>query len=334
MIEPHEINIEFTDLDTVAISVSPAGSNGQCEEIFGSGGLEAQVDDLLRAIYSIPNILDGEQVWLLRFADFGKRLRTRPKDEETLILDVVSTWQDDPILSVPMEKIDLCEELIETAGSFYQRAKGDRQSELLDNCDPVTFEVGLADARHRLGYYREHGTQQGYTPTLSQDHLQTIVRECKHVDRLREFVPQTDAVQAFVDELVASDDDEYVEEWYEDLLLMPDPEIPSEAAKALAENPDPRAKDALLQTRWKVLPEVVPHAFEALVTIGGDDVQEALIDYADFSNADESIRKATVEALGTFDDEAARTALSEVAADEDAPESVREAARATLDDSD
>jgi len=81
--------------------VSPAGSNGQCEETFGSGGLEAQVDDLLRAICSIPNILNGEQAWLLRFADFGKRLRTRPKDDETLVFDVLSTWQDDPILSDP-----------------------------------------------------------------------------------------------------------------------------------------------------------------------------------------------------------------------------------------
>jgi len=153
--------------------------------------------------------------------------------------------------------------------------------------------------------------------------------ECRHIDRLREFVVQTDEFESFVNDLADFDDEETAKRWYEELLLSADPEIPSETAKALARNPDERAREVLLQTRWKDQAEVMPHVFEALVELGGDDVRDTLLDTIGFTNK-EPIRVAAVECLSAFDDGEVRQRLQEVAEDEEKSAEVRQAARDSL----
>ncbi|QLH77228.1 HEAT repeat domain-containing protein [Halosimplex rubrum] len=326
-----DISIKYPDAETIEIVIETPDDEDTSKEVsqFGSSGLQTPGGDILRSVFGIEAILRGEEVWLQRFTYSKYQLRSRPRNSDTSVIEVLKR-QDETVKEAVVEKEGLCQAIVSAGKSYYEQVCGNGGREQMDDCDCAALEVGTEDGRRRLDYYREHGTQRGYTPALSREHLKTIVRKCEHTDRLREFVPRTDAVRSFVDELAASGDDKYVVEWYEDLLVRPRPEIPSEAAKALADNPDPRAKDALLQTRWKALPEVVPHAFRALAKLGSEEVRDALLDYRDFPHADETIRTATIEALGTFDEEEVRTTLQAIADDEDEPEAIREAARDAL----
>jgi len=276
----------------------------------------------------IPDILDGNEAWLLRYADYHKRIQTRPIDTERVLLEIVSVKDEEPIVAVPVDTQELCEELVAAADSFYRRAKDD-EFELLNECDELAFEVWINDADMRLNYYNKRGTQDRYVPIIGREQLKRVIADCHHIDRLREFVVQTDDIESFVNDLSDVGNDKKAKRWYKELLLSAETEIPSETAKALAKNPDEQAREALLQTRWKDQAEVVPHAFETLVELGGEDVRDALLETIGFTRH-ESIRVAAVECLSAFDDNEVRQRLQEVAADEEKSEEVRQAARESL----
>lgn len=328
----HSIAIEYPDVETIRITITPVDSGGDTEteaRTFPSGALLAPAGDIIRSVYSIPEILEDTETALLRFQEGQKRLWARPKDEDSILLDVTSVWQDGPLGTFPMKKVELCNAIVRAADSFYDQACGDSRSEVTDECDCTTLPVGIEDSRNRISYYRNHGTQDGYTPIIDREHLKTAITDCEHKDLLREFLVQTDGIQSFVSDLIDSDDDEYVEEWYEEMLLSRYPDIPSKAAKALADEPDERAKDSLLQTQWKDQAEVVPNAIEALVQLGGDDVRDALVEILDFSNK-ARIREAAAEGLASFEGLEVREALQETRDDPEEEDRVRQAARNTL----
>jgi hypothetical protein len=279
-------------------------------------------------LFNAKHILEEEYTTLLK-CSLDLRWIVGVQTEEGYGIDIrdlndeSTRYLDEPV-AVPPEEI--LSSLIDFARRYV-----DHRTEMTsgNTCIITRIEVGIEDAQRRLAYQREHGTQEGYQPTISREHLRAVITECRHQDRLTEFVQQTDALDSFVADLTQSTDNEAVKEWYEQCLLFRHPEIPSETAKALARNPDERAREVLLQTRWKDQAEVMPHVFEALVELGGDDVRDTLLDTIGFTNK-EPIRVAAVECLSAFDDAEVRQRLQEVAEDEEKSEEVRQAARESL----
>jgi HEAT repeat protein len=126
------------------------------------------------------------------------------------------------------------------------------------------------------------------------------------------------------------DDDETVEQWYTDLLVFPHSTVPSKAVQALLPDPDPRAKEPLLETRWKDQPDVVPHAIQAVLELNGEDTRDALLDMLWYSD-EQRIRTAAVEALANYDDDEVREKLQALRDNPDENEAVREAASESLE---
>ena len=214
-------------------------------------------------LFASGSILEGEEVTLFGGALDDWRLLQVPVDGQPA-LDVrerPSGERVDIASPMPVSPVVVVEAAIDFAAAalerYRERADGD-----VGQCWCLRLEVGIHEARSRLSYHREHGSQEGYDPTLDPDHLEWFVFDCRGNEQLVEFVLETDALDEFVRAL-CDRDDEYADEAYRQLLEYRD-DICGHALRILAETADERATLHLENVCWSTNPELSPLALAAL----------------------------------------------------------------------
>jgi hypothetical protein len=242
--------------------------------------------DIVRSVYELSRLLAGETVHLLKFADWTKQLRVRPDGREptSVTVDVIGT-AGEPEVSAQSTRAEVCRALIDGGRSYLDLFCEGGVDQTDDRCRCTELEVGVIDAERRLARYLDHGTQEGYEPTIDDQHLEQFIGCCVNRDRLREHVRRTDRLEPFVRNLPERDDDEFVAGCYENLLGYYD-ELRRPTLKALTSQPDDRAREDLLMMlwAWAGTPELVA-VVGALEPILDSHVVDSLVQLlADYSS--------------------------------------------------
>jgi hypothetical protein len=195
------------------------------------------------------------------------------------------------------------------------------------------FETLYIGLKATFEYYNRHGTVEGFKFDPESDFVQQYL----YVSRIQSsnidnYLIDVGVLENEVERIQSEVDNDEVSEKYETLLNSDSLslEVRAEVSRILMSSPDRRARDALLQTRWRDQVAVVPNAVQALVQLGGDDVRNGLLELLDFSDK-EPIRKAAVEGLAEFDGDEVREALETIRDDPDESEQIRDAASDSLE---
>ena len=252
------------------LTITAVGKTGTqlLDEWYETGVSVAMVE---QPLYSAGSVLEGERTNLLKCGLSGRWIVAIPAENEAVELDVRDVADDSSYLDepLPIDKETLLEALIEFAEWYReQRAEVDP-----DPCALTRLEVGIADARRRLEYYREQHSQDGYQPTIDHDHLETFLFECRKNDRLQKFVLETDAVESLVNDLQESNDHDYVDERYYRLLAYHD-SVAERTLELLHVRPDDRALLDVKNICWGADPDLSPLAITLVPKLDIDSTIE------------------------------------------------------------
>jgi hypothetical protein len=235
---------------------------------------ERLVDESYRCIPSIEfvsgplfasgSILEGESVTLFDCSLDDRRIAMTPTDGQ-VTLDIralPSGERVDVDRPVPVSPDVVVEAVVEFAATNLAQRR-ERADSAAEHCYCLRLEIGIDEARNRLSYDREHGTQKDYEPTLGDDHFERFLFDCRRHDHLAAFVAGTDALDAFVRDL-RNRDDEYADDAYRQLLEYHD-EVCEQTLAALRDEPgDERATLHLENVCWAANPDLSPVALDAL----------------------------------------------------------------------
>ena len=280
----------------LAITAVDDTGERQLDEWYETGVSVAMVE---QPLFSAGSVLEGEQTNLLKCGLSGRWIVAIPAENEAVELDVRDVADDSSYLDepLPIDKDTLVEALIEFAESYRKkRAESDP-----DPCALTRLDVGIADARRRLEYYRDNWSQDGYQPTIDREHLETFLLECRGRDQLREFVAETGEIAPFVRHLLDNDDGEYVETMYRQLFNREYDTIAREGLEVLREHPDERASVYIVGVALESNPTFAVPALEILSQVD----HEILIDIVrERVRADDPvIARAAIDALASLDPE-------------------------------
>lgn len=186
---------------------------------------------------------------VLSFGQWQKRLRVRPRADDTVAVDLLGVGDKTEFTLIDTKEA-VCESFLD-AGMSYLDHLGEDKTAVTDECYHAELSATVTDGRNRLTYYREHGTQRGYEPTIEEWQVERFVRHCVSNEWLGELIQRTDALEPFVRSLPDRDDDEFVRRCYENLLTL-DHEFRRPTVDVLAESNvgDYRARRSLLTALW------------------------------------------------------------------------------------
>lgn len=255
-------------------------------------------------LFAAESVLRGTRTDLLKCVDADRWISVVPGEDTTVALDIRNLFDDSSYLDAPLPiaKETLLEALIEFA-DWYRHERADADP---DPCALTRLDVGIADARRRLEYYREQHSQDGYEPTIDYDHLETFLLECRSRDRLCEFVAETGETGPFVRQLLDDDDDEYVETIYRQLFNREYDDIARQGLEVLREHPDERASIYLVGVALESDPSVAVPALEILSQADPELLIEIVREQV--NSADPEIARAAIDALASLDAQALDTA--------------------------
>lgn len=224
---------------------------------------------LLPALADAESILNGEDTVLVPCHP-ADRYVVLESTKAGLVLDVrdaheaTTSYLDAPVPIAPETALS---GLVDFASEYLSQC---REAGVGSLCANTSLEVSIADARRRLEYQREVGTQEGYESSISREHLETFATNCVMNDRLREFVLEANELKPFVRELTEDDNDTLVRECYGPLLGR-NLELAVPTATVLTSHPDRRAKRALIGALYS-FPEDAAPFIEALGQIPDAEV--------------------------------------------------------------
>ncbi|WP_226023711.1 hypothetical protein [Halomicrobium salinisoli] len=204
-------------------------------------------DDLVRSVYELESVLAGEPASLLRVADWQKQIRTRPREDGSVALEVLDV-DGEPELTTVTSREDVCDAILDGARSYLEQVCEQANGETPE-CHCLELRVGIKDIEGRLRYHREHGTQQGYEPTIEIESLEQFARKCVDNDRLRDHFAVATEIKRLTQRLVEQSDDEKVSACYRNLIEYHE-ELRAPTIEALVANPDERARSPLQAVLW------------------------------------------------------------------------------------
>jgi hypothetical protein len=249
------------DINRLRVRATDSSGEGLVDESYRC---TPSIEFVSGPLFASGSILEGESVTLFDCSLDDRRIAVTPTDGQ-VALDIRALPSGERIdvdRPVPVSPDVVVEAVVEFAATNLAQRR-ERADSAAERCYCLRLEIGINEARNRLSYDREHGTQKDYEPTLGDDHFERFLFDCRRHDHLVAFVAETDALDAFVRDL-RSRDDEYAADAYRQLLEHRD-EVCKRTLAILRDDPgDERATLHLENVCWAANPVFSPAALDAL----------------------------------------------------------------------